>query len=184
VAVNPSAPKGKSLKYAHIERERRFLLAGVPDGSVVQRALITDRYIKGTHLRLRRSEFGDRIERKLGQKAHGLITNIYVDEAEYQVLSALPADVLHKSRLSIPPFGVDVFDVPLAGLVMAEFEFESDEEMTAFEPPLWAVAEVTDDVRFTGGRLVTTTTEELRSLLAEFSLEPAPGPAPPSQSTG
>ena len=156
----------------------------MPDGPIVQQAAITDRYVKGTHLRLRRSEFGDRTERKLGQKAHGLITNIYVDEAEYDVLSALPANVLHKTRSSIPPFGVDVFEGALAGLVMAEFEFDTDEEMVAFEPPAWAVADVSNDIRFTGGRLVTTTADGLRALLAEFSLDPVAAPAPPSPSTG
>ena len=184
MAVNPSAPEGKSLKYGRVERERRFLLAGVPDGAVVQRAAITDRYITGTHLRLRRTEYGDRTERKLAQKTHGLITNIYADEDEYDALATLPAHVLHKTRLSIPPFGVDVFEGALTGLTMAEIEFDTDEEMAGFEPPSWVVAEVTDDIRFTGGRLVTMTREELSAVLAEFSLEAAPDPVSPSPPPG
>jgi CYTH domain-containing protein len=48
----------------------------------------------------------------------------------------------------------DVFDPPLHGLVLAEAEFATDEDMCTFEPPENIVAEVTDDPRFTGGRLV------------------------------
>ena len=42
-------------KYARIERERRFLLAGPPlPMAVAGRRRITDRYLPGTRLRLRR----------------------------------------------------------------------------------------------------------------------------------
>jgi hypothetical protein len=34
------------------------------------------------------------------------------------------------------------------------------------------VAEVTEDVRFTGGALVTLSAEQLRALLAEFGIAP------------
>ena len=40
-------------KYARIERERRFLIDRFPGDDVVQLRQITDRYIDGTHLRLR-----------------------------------------------------------------------------------------------------------------------------------
>ena len=43
-----------NLKYAYIERERRWLLAAVPDlPDDARRLEITDRYITGTRLRLR-----------------------------------------------------------------------------------------------------------------------------------
>jgi hypothetical protein len=42
-------------RYARIERERRFLLAGPPlPAAVTGRRRITDRYLPGTRLRLRR----------------------------------------------------------------------------------------------------------------------------------
>jgi hypothetical protein len=53
-------------------------------------------------------------------------------------------------------------------LILAEAEFESDEEMQAFPVPSFAVAEVTRDVRFTGGRLVRSTHQDLAALLAQF----------------
>jgi len=176
--LNPSAPIGKSMKYARRELERRFLLTEVPPTpGVIRTAVITDRYIAGTRFRLRRS-----IERsaestatvyKLTQKipaddgGPGLITTMYLSEAEFDAFSKLPGDVLTKTRLSIPPFGIDVFDPPLDGLILAEAEFETEEEMLAFGAPRFAVADVTADPRFTGGRLVRCTREELRAALAD-----------------
>ena len=44
---------GHRDKYALVERERRFLLAGPPPGGAARRD-ITDHYLAGTRLRLRR----------------------------------------------------------------------------------------------------------------------------------
>jgi CYTH domain-containing protein len=167
-------------KYARVERERRFLLAGPPaPSSVTVTRRITDRYLAGTRLRLRRADLPDgRFEIKLTQKVpvpqpgatQGLITTTYLSPAEYELLASLPADVLSKTRLSVPPLGIDVFDAPLQGLVLGEAEFTTDEEAQSFAPPAECVAEVTDDARFTGGRLARTSHQELLEWLAEYGL--------------
>ncbi|MGH3306463.1 MAG: hypothetical protein ACRDOX_02155, partial [Nocardioides sp.] len=56
-----------SLKYAHVERERRWLLATVPEltGSRME---ITDQYLVGSRLRLREVTEGGSVVRKLGHK--------------------------------------------------------------------------------------------------------------------
>jgi CYTH domain-containing protein len=169
-------------KYARVERERRFLLATPPTPSTVTvTRVITDRYLVGTRLRLRRADFPDgSSERKLTQKVpisrpggvQGLITNTYLSLAEYDLLASLPAAVLSKTRFSVPPLGVDVFNGPLQGLVLAEAEFTTDEEAQSFVPPPECVAEVTNDVRFTGGRLVETPRQDLLGWLAEYGLRP------------
>jgi CYTH domain-containing protein len=170
-------------KYARVERERRFLLAEPPGPSAVTATrMITDRYLVGTRLRLRRSESPDSgCELKLTQKVpaarpgpvQGLITNTYLSPAEYDLLASLPAASLSKTRLSVPPLGIDVFDGPLRGLVLAEAEFTTDEEALSFSPPPACLAEVTDDIRFTGGRLVKTSRQHLLQWLAEYGLHPA-----------
>ncbi|MET8631613.1 hypothetical protein [Streptomyces sp. NPDC004680] len=169
-------------KYSRVERERRFLLPRPPGLSAVTAArVITDRYVVGTRLRLRRADFQDgRCELKLTQKVpiprpgavQGLITNTYLSPAEYDVLASLPAAVLSKHRFSVPPLGVDVFDGHLRGLVLAEAEFTSNEEAQSFAPPAECVAEVTDDARFTGGQLVRASRQELFGWLAEYGLHP------------
>ncbi|GCE01986.1 hypothetical protein [Embleya hyalina] len=171
---------GDPGKYAHVERERRFLLAVPPAPSAVtDTRTIDDRYLVGTRLRLRRVEWPDGgREFKLTQKVpvvrpgavQGLITNTCLSSAEYDLLASLPARVLSETRFGLPPLGVDVFDGPLRGLVLAEAEFTDDEEARSFVPPPECVAEVTDDSRFTGGRLVETSRRELLRWLAEYGL--------------
>ncbi|THA90023.1 hypothetical protein E6R61_21330 [Streptomyces sp. LRa12] len=169
-------------KYSRVERERRFLLASPPNPSMVTvTRVITDRYVNGTRLRLRRADFADgRCELKLTQKVpvllsgaiQSLITNTYLSPAEYDVLASLPATMLSKTRFSVPPLGVDVFDGRLQGLVLGEAEFTTDEEVQAFVPPAECVAEVTDDARFAGGCLVQASRQELLGWLAKYGIRP------------
>jgi CYTH domain-containing protein len=77
-----------------------------------------------------------------------------------------------KQRYSVPPCGIDVFDPPHDGLVLAEAEFMTDHEASSFASPTWALTEVTRDVRFSGGRLACTCHEQLAALLASFGVKP------------
>ncbi|MFD8483017.1 hypothetical protein [Kitasatospora sp. NPDC059673] len=167
-----------------MERERRFLLARVPaPGAVTCARLITDRYVDGTRLRLRHVERIDTGEcaHKLTQKIpappgttgaeQGLITNLYLSEEEYALLlDSLPGRELTKTRLSVPPLGIDVFDGRLLGLVLAEAEFETAEDAETFVPPAACLAEVTDDPRFTGGSLARAERSQVRGWLADYGL--------------
>ena len=101
----------------------------------------------------------------------GLITNTYLSAAEYDLLASLPAEVLSKTRLSVPPLSIDLFDPPLHGLVLADAEFSTDEEAQSFLLPAAAIAEVTDDARFTGGNLVQARRHDLLAWLAEYGIE-------------
>jgi CYTH domain-containing protein len=73
-------------------------------------------------------------------------------------------------RLSVPPLGVDVFEGALAGLVLAEAEFDDDVSLRAFMPPAATVAEVTRDQRLSGGRLAVTTARQLAAVLASYNV--------------
>ena len=167
-------------KFARPEFERRFLLAHLPDDVPITRVRhIVDRYIDSTTLRLRRQRDDDGSLRfKLTQKLpagadgplQGLITTIYLTEEEYDVLAKLPAHTLAKARLSLPPFGIDVFEGELKGLVMAEAEFASAEDAAALHLPKFLIREVTDDVRFTGGQLSRTTQRQLEERLTEVGI--------------
>lgn len=191
-ATRPAEPI-RDGKYARIERERRFLLAGPPPAAAVTaRRRITDRYLPGTRLRLRRVDYpgSEDCEFKFTQKVaagrpgfiQGLITSTYLSAAEYELLASLPAAVLSKTRLSVPPLGIDVFEPPLHGLITAEIEFSTDHEAQAFLPPPEAIAEVTDDPRFTGGSLVRARRHDLLAWLAEYGIEA--GLAHPGSASG
>ena len=174
-----AAPGGS--KYARVERERRYLLSGLPPGLKPSdpHTQITDNYITGTRLRLRKWRWPATNEwvLKLTQKhapgapdfSRTLITTIYLDEYEYEVLSVFEGNELRKNRYPYEHEGrnysVDVFLGSLRGLVLAETDFETDEELDAFTPPPFAVREVTREELFTGARLAHLTADEIRKAL-------------------
>jgi CYTH domain-containing protein len=169
-------------RYARLERERRYLLRELPPGLKLSdpHTQITDNYVTGTRLRLRKVRVPETNEwtLKLTQKhtpsppdfSRALITNMYLSPYEYEVLSVFEGNELRKNRYPFEHGGrlysVDVFLGPLRGLVLAETDFETDEEMDAFPAPAFAHADVTRDELFTGGRLFELTAEELRAELA------------------
>ena len=167
-------------KYARIEWERRFLLSSFPSREkVIRTRRISDRYIEGTRLRLRwQNDDDEKPVFKLTQKIaggtvrgqQGLITTMYLTDDEFNVLATLPAKQLTKVRHSVPPFGIDVFEGVLSGLVLAEAEFNSADEASALALPSFIVCEVSDDARFTGGSLVRASREELANWLTEYGI--------------
>lgn len=100
----------------------------------------------------------------------GLITTMYLTNDECGILTTLPATELTKIRHSVPPFGIDVFEGKLNGLVLAEAEFNSEAEASALVLPSFIVAEISDDRRFSGGNLVTASRKELGQWLTEYGI--------------
>jgi CYTH domain-containing protein len=165
-------------KYARVERERRFLLRDMPEPltRASDHVQIWDNYITNTRLRLRkiRTPQTRKWTLKLTQKyapapadfSRTVITNTYLSAAEYQVLSVFEGNEIRKNRYPYEyegrRYSIDVFLGALWGLVLAETEFETDEELLAFTPPPFIAREVTNDEIFTGARLVELTFEELR----------------------
>lgn len=167
-----------SLKYAHIERERRFLLRNsIPQSGQARRLQIWDRYLVGTRLRLRSiKESGHPTIFKLGQKiridknlpstnAH---TTMYITPEEFDVLAQLPANTLEKVRWvdTIEDFtlSVDEFGAGLTGLVLAEIDLGATGKLPGTFPMVFS-EEVTNDERFSGGALAKISTEDLSSIL-------------------
>jgi CYTH domain-containing protein len=143
------------------------------------RPCILDRYIEGTTLRLRRLEDQEghaifKLTQKLPERTfpaqQGRITNLYLTAAEHEVLAPLPAKTLRKIRYSVPPFGIDVFEETLKGLILAEAEFDSAAEASALAVPSFVVKKVSEDVRFTEGRLIAAAKEDLQNWLAEYGI--------------
>ncbi|HSY10727.1 MAG TPA: hypothetical protein VK976_00925, partial [Verrucomicrobiae bacterium] len=101
----------------------------------------------------------------------GLITTFYLSKQEFEVFAKLPAKILVKTRHSVPPFGIDVFEGVLDGLVLAEAEFDSESAASAMTLSPLSMAEVTEDYRFNGGSLVAATRDELRVWMGEYAIE-------------
>lgn len=155
------------LKYTFVERERRWLCRELPRDRVFETVAITDLYVTGARLRLREERPIDggaamlRLTRKADVDAHTrLITSIYLPEDEFALLARTLHGVrIRKLRHRLTrdqgiAMSVDEFQGELAGLIMAEAEFDTPEQLAAFPMPDFAVREVTTDPRFTGGHLV------------------------------
>ncbi|GAB3995256.1 hypothetical protein GCM10028771_23350 [Nocardioides marmoraquaticus] len=145
------------LKYAVVERERRFLVSSVPDGVTATRRIV-DRYVDRSRLRLREvHETGRPVVRKLTQKvrvdgtaAAVACTNVYLDEREWSLLVDLPARTLRKTRYVVERDGWRIaVDELLDGILLAEID---DGDRTPRPVPEWldVLLDVSADERWTG----------------------------------
>src|SRR5438132_9742962 len=180
---NTTVPQSK---YARIERERRYLLQDLPEG--LSRAdhhlQITDNYITGTRLRIRKVrdprtnkwvvKFTQKFAPNPKDLSRTMITNTYLNAIEADTLAVFEANEIRKNRYPFEfggrKFSVDMFLGDLFGLVLAETSFETDEELDGFPKPPFALADVTNNKIFSGGRLSELTFEDIRSEIQKSGL--------------
>ena len=79
------------------------------------------------------------------------------EEAYYHLVEKADGMIIHKKRYLIPyekyTIELDVFGEPYEKLVIAEVEFESEEEAMKFQPPSWFDEDVTMDRRYHNSNL-------------------------------
>lgn len=165
-------------KYARVERERRYLLQDLPEGltRASPHIQITDNYLTGTRLRLRKMrdpqtnkwtvKFTQKFAPNPADSSRTIITNIYLNALEAEMLAVFAANEIRKNRYPFEfegrKFSIDMFLGDLFGLVLAEVSFETDEELDNFPRPPFAVADVTGNELFTGGRLCELSFADIR----------------------
>jgi CYTH domain-containing protein len=173
-------------KYARVERERRYLLQDLPaDLSRASHHLqITDNYITGTRLRLRKVrdpqtnkwivKFTQKFAPNPADLSRTLITNTYLNASEYEVLSVFEANEIRKNRYRFEfegtKYSVDMFIGDLLGLVLAEVSFETDAELESCKLPSFALADVTNNETFSGGKLCYLSFEDIRTEVKRMGL--------------
>ncbi|HEX3184099.1 MAG TPA: hypothetical protein VHQ94_04850 [Pyrinomonadaceae bacterium] len=173
-------------KYARVERERRYLLQDLPEG--LTRAdphlQITDNYITGTRLRLRKVreprtnkwtvKFTQKFAPNPDDLSRTIITNTYLNALEAETLSVFNTNEIRKNRYYFDfegrRFSVDMFLGDLFGLVTAEVGFETDEELDNYRQPPFALADVTNIPLFSGGKLSELTFSEVREAIQRSRL--------------
>ena len=144
-------------KYSQIEIERRWLVdLSAVDLSKVQFREIEDLYIADSRLRLRRIAGAGELAFKLGKK-YGKrtalsepITNLYLTELEYRLLSVLPGTRTRKRRYALPRGAIDVYVEQSERLAVFEVEFEDERAARDFAPPPFATREITGESAFSG----------------------------------
>ena len=78
-------------------------------------------------------------------------------EAYYHLVEKSDGIIIRKKRYLIPyekyVIELDVFEEPYESLIIAEVEFESEEEAASFQPPEWFEKDVTYDRRYHNSNL-------------------------------
>ena len=177
-------------KYALIERERRYLLEDLPEGltRASPHVQITDNYITGTRLRLRKTrepqtnkwtvKFTQKFAPNPFDLSRTIITNTYLTASESEVLSVFAANEIRKNRYPYEfggrKFSIDMFLGELFGLLLAEIGFATDEELDSFPAPPFVIEDVTNNELFTGGNLSVSTFAEVREAWLRQRADTAP----------
>lgn len=170
---------------SEVELEKTYLARYIPaqiDGA--KSKIIRDVYIPeaADHavLRLRQIGRAYEITKKMpidrNDSARQLEQTIPLVEDEYNALAGVSNKVLVKERFYCTVFGhtaeVDVYMEDLAGLVMIDFEFQTEEEMAAFEPPEFCLADVSQDVVSAAGKLAGKTYADIQARLEYYTYKP------------
>lgn len=142
-----------------MEIERKFTVKELPDLSNYQYKRLTQAYLNTDPvIRIRREDEKYVLTYKgkglLAREEHNLPLNA---ESFEHLLPKADGLVISKTRYLIPYenylIELDIFDGDLAPLIMAEVEFESEEDAHAFVPPSWFDKDVTQDKRYHNSNL-------------------------------
>lgn len=147
-----------------LEIERKFLIKKSPDNlSEYTCHMMTQGYLNTSPVVRVRKEDSSYY---LTYKGSGLLAreeyNLALDEAAfYHLLEKADGNVISKKRYKIPysfenktyTIELDIFDAPFAPLIIAEVEFENEEDANSFIPPNWFDKDVTFDSQYHNSNL-------------------------------
>src|SRR5436190_13257895 len=173
-------------QYARVERERRYLLEDLPEGltRAEHHLQITDNYITGTRLRIRKVrdprtnkwvvKFTQKFAPNPNDLSRTIIASLYLNAHEAETLSIFEANEIRKNRyyheFEGRRFSIDMFLGDLFGLVLAESDFDTDEELDRLATPSFAIADVTNNELFAGGKLSELKYEDVRKEILRSGL--------------
>jgi adenylate cyclase len=146
-----------------MEVERKFLVPESPELGGTESNEIEQGYLAVGHegeVRLRRKGEKLVLTAKRGSGLSREEGEIELDRDSFEGLWPLTEGRrLHKRRHLIPSgdltIELDVYEGDLAGLLVAEIEFASEDQARQFEPPEWIGEEVTGDERYLNETLAT-----------------------------
>jgi len=175
-----------------VQFHRLFLIERLPEPLEPKSAhlQIFDNYIQGTRLRLRllRDPMSRNWTRILQQHIFAdndltetKLAEIHLNESEYSNFEQFEGREIRKNRyfheFDRVSFTFDVYLGDLWGLNSALVEFQSADEMNAFDPPIFAIFEVTNDPFFLGKNLVGKKFDDVRARVAEIGATVSPASA-------
>jgi CYTH domain-containing protein len=163
------------------EFHRTFLIDALPEPLTPQAAhlQIFDNYIHETRLRFRlirvpeTKEWTHILQQRfsVGPEHRGewKYAEIYLSDAEYEHFKPFEGNEIRKNRyfheFDGRMFAFDIYLGTLWGLNRARVEFDSREDLAAFEPPPWAIIEVTNNAFFDDANIVVKRFEDVQTAL-------------------
>ena len=142
-----------------MEIERKFTVKELPDLSKYDFHIMEQGYLNTDPVvRVRKEDETYYLTYKgkglLAREEYNLPLN---REAYYHLVEKSDGIIIRKKRYLIPydkyMIELDVFEEPYKNLVIAEVEFESEEEALNFQPPAWFEKDVTMDRRYHNSNL-------------------------------
>jgi len=160
-----------------LEIEKRFLVKSLPNLDGVESKKTVDIYFPEVveHAVLRARHQGEQYE--LTKKTRNKTDNGYVmleqtidlSEKEFNFLYTCSQRRIEKVRYYVPYqtviIEIDIFEHRLKGLILAEIEFDTEDELLAFKAPKWLGKEINDIDILAGGVLSGETWESVKSYL-------------------
>ena len=166
------------------ELSRKFLLETLPEplDPASSHLQIFDNYIDGTRMRLRliRDPHSKQWSRSLQQRVeagdpdHHIInlSEIHLNDAEYAKFERFRGLEIRKNRYfhdyDRESWHFDIYLGEPRGLCIGKVKFDSREELAGFEPPPYALIEITGDTFFAGESLVKKNYAEIREEVARL----------------
>ncbi|MFP4116453.1 MAG: adenylate cyclase [Candidatus Aenigmatarchaeota archaeon] len=166
-----------------MELERTFLAKYLPDLEGCEKVEIKDIYVPAEMrhpvIRIRKKGRNYMMTKKEPEDDDASAQNEYtipLTEREFGAFEEVDGKVLVKVRYYKNWNGktaeIDVFKGKLAGLVLVDFEFESEEQKKNFEPPEFCLADVTQEEFIAGGMLCGKSYEDISNKLEKWNYEP------------
>jgi CYTH domain-containing protein len=169
-------------KTAQNEWYRLFLIERLPEPltPASSHLQLFDNYIPSTRMRLRkiRDPYTKAWSWTLQQRIHHVddeypvskLSEIHLDESEYSIFAHFEGREIRKNRyfheFDQTSFTFDVYLGALFGLSTARVDFDSNDRLVDFEPPNFALFDVTGDSFFDGDSLVNRAFSEIQDHVA------------------
>ena len=142
-----------------MEIERKFTVKELPDLSQYPFHIMEQGYLNTDPVvRVRKEDDNYYLTYKgrglLAREEYNLPLN---EDAYYHLVEKSDGIIIRKKRYLIPyekyTIELDIFEEPYENLIIAEVEFESEEEAVGFQPPAWFKEDVTLDRRYHNSNL-------------------------------
>lgn len=164
-----------------VELEKTYLAKYIPeDLATSPSTILADSFFPAgsPHPKLRLRRNGDSYEITKKQPISGVDSSAQTEDTialtaeEYAGINQAPSKKFTKNRYQYVFQGhkaeIDVYQGELLGLVVVDFEFETEKEKDAFEMPAFCLVEVTQEEFVAGGMLCGKKYSDIQTKLEEF----------------